>query len=272
MILFQHKDPLFSIVHAKDDTIPSYQMHTHAWAELFCILKGSTQYYIEGNTYSLSDGDMLLIRPAEAHHVVPKPIPYERLYINFDIRIFDQLDPENQLTTPLFDRRAGTRNHYPADPACKELLLAMTDPDGSRATMLANLVLVLQRLCRKFGQMPAAEAVPDSVEYRMLHYINQNLHQELSVQLLCDKFFLSRAQLCRRFHTASGTSVGRYITAKRMLLARELLHQGQKPTDIYSACGYRDYATFYRAYTAFFEHTPREAVGKPLTEERHIIG
>ena len=272
MILFEHKEPLFSIIHAKDDTIPSYPMHTHSWAELFCILKGSTLYYIEGNTYSLSDGDILLIRPAEAHHVVAKPVPYERLYINFDIRLFDKLDPENRLMTPFFDRRAGSRNHYSADPACTQLLLAMTDPDGSRVTMLANLVLVLQKLCRRFGQMSATEKLPDSVEYRMLHYINQNLHRELSVQMLCDKFFLSRAQLCRRFHAVSGTSVGRYITAKRMLLARELLRQGQKPTDIFSTCGYRDYTTFYRAYTSYFGHSPRQAADMPLIEERHIIG
>ena len=55
-------------------------------------------------------------------------------------------------------------------------------------------------------------------------------------------------------------------------LARELLRQGQKPTDICSACGYRDYTTFYRAYTSYFGHSPRQAVGMPLIEERHIIG
>jgi len=271
MILFQYTEPQLNIIHAKDPQIPPYQMHTHTQAELYCILDGQALYHIEGNTYQLSAGDILLIRPSEAHYIEAGPGSYERLYANFDVRLFDALEPDHQLLIPFFDRKAGTRNHYTADPECTKLLVSMTDPDSTRATMIANLVLVLQRLCRRFGQSPATDGAPDSVEYNMIRYINKNLHQELSVQHLCDRFFLSRAQLCRRFREATGASVGRYIAVKRMLLARELLHQGRKPTEVCSSCGYKDYATFFRAYKAFFGHTPRLAVGQPVTEERTII-
>lgn len=272
MVLFARKEPLFSINHTRDDAFPSFSMHTHTFAELYCFLGGRGVYHVEGNRYPLSPGDILLMRPAEAHYIEVDPtVPYERLVINFDIGILDQLEPGNKLLRPYFDRKAGTRNHYPADPACTALLKAMTAPDGSRATILANLVLILQLLCRRFGETAAAEAAPNSVEYRMIRYINQNLHRELSIRMLCDRFFLSRAQLCRRFHAVTGTSVGRYIAAKRMFLARELLQQGQKPTDIYAGCGYRDYATFYRAYKAFFGHSPRQAATQPEGEDRLVI-
>lgn len=272
MILFEYRDPLFHIIHAKDETFLPFTMHTHTFAELYCFLGGQGVYHVEGNRYELSPGDILLMRPAEAHYIDVDPdVPYERLYINFDIRIFDTLDPDGQLLRPFFDRKAGCLNHYKADPDCTARLLAMTDPSGSRATILANLILVLQQLCRRFGESAVKEVTPDSVEYRMLRYINQNLHQDLSIASLCDQFFLSRAQLCRRFHAATGTSVGRYVTAKRLILARQLLLQGQKPTDIFSSCGFQDYATFFRAYKRYFGHTPKDALNFQFQEDHAVI-
>ncbi len=121
---------------------------------------------------------------------------------------------------------------------------------------LAELILLLQQIGSLFEQ--DTNALPDTVEYQMIRYINKNLEQPLSIQELCDRFYLSRAQLCRRFQKATGTSVGRYVTAKRMLLAREQILEGKKPTELYTACGYRDYSTFYRAYCQTFGHSPRE--------------
>ena len=215
---------------------------------------------------------MLLMRPGEAHYVEVDPrFPYERIVLSFDAKLLTDLEPGSVLLQPFFDRKAGQRNLYHPDPACTAHLLAMTEPDGNRATIFANLVLLLQKLCRRFGQTTDQTFTPDSVEQKMIRYINQNIQDELSVESLCKLFYLSRPQLARRFRIATGTSIGRYITAKRMLLARQLLLQGQKPMTVYASCGYRDYATFFRAYKAYFGHSPRVAVGLPDTEERHII-
>ena len=259
MTIFQFRDPSLTIHHTFDENPVPYHMHTHTFAELYCFLSGKGIFHVEGNSYPLSPGDIMLMRPTEAHFIELDPnVPYERICLNFDIRLFDALDPDNQLMQPYFDRKAGSRNHYPADDTATAYLRAMLRPDGTRATVIANLTLLMQHLCGVFGSAASTARQPDSVEYRMIRYINQNLHAQLSVQELCDRFFLSRAQLCRRFQAATGTSVGRYITVKRLFLARQLIHHGQKPTDIFSACGYNDYTTFYRAYKAYFGCSPKE--------------
>lgn len=43
------------------------------------------------------------------------------------------------------------------------------------------------------------------------------------------------------------------------MLAHQLLLHGQKPTEVFAACGYQDYSSFYRAYTAHFGYSPRDA-------------
>ena len=272
MNVFEYRDPSISILHCLDEKPCSYAMHTHAFAELYCFLQGKVTYYVEGNSYALQPGDILLMRPAEAHYIDVDPTAvYERLYINFDIRLFDMLERDNTLLRPYFDRRAGTRNHYSADEICTHYLRGVLQPEGSRATRIANLVLLMERLCHLFGAASVSADQPDTLEYRLIRFINHNLDRELSTQFLCERFFLSPAQLCRRFHNATGTSVGRYVTTKRLLLARQLLLQGQKPLKVCTCCGYKDYATFFRAYKRYFGHTPKDASSFSFEEDRAII-
>ena len=45
---------------------------------------------------------------------------------------------------------------------------------------------------------------------------------------------------------------------KRLILARQKILQGEKPTDIFAQYGYQDYSTFYRAYLRFFGHRHKQ--------------
>lgn len=236
-------------------------MHTHAFAELYCFLGGEVIYHVEGTQYILNPGDILLMRPGEAHYAqVNKQVDYERISLHFDQKLLSALDPENVLIRPFFDRQAGTRNLYRADDdVCRQILFNMTTPmPEPRLNVLGNMILVLKRISDAFSIGQESGGTPDTLEYRLLSYINKHLEQELSLDKLCDRFFVSRTQLCRLFKQSTGTSVGNYISTKRMLLARELLLQGKKATEIYGACGYQEYSAFFRAYTRYFGHSPRE--------------
>ena len=206
-------------------------------------------------------GDILLIRPTEAHFIETDPrYDYERIIVSFDPAILQDLDPDSTLTRPLFDRKSGKQNHYRATDfetdAYMKHLRNMLNADGDRLTALANLILLMKELCTIFDQSALLASQPDTVEYRIIRHINKHLSTELTLKELCDTFFLSRAQLCMRFKNATGISVAKYISRKRLILARQKILQGQKPTDIYSECGYQDYSTFYRAYLRFSVTAP----------------
>ena len=261
MQLYKFRNPSISVYHTFDEHFTPFGMHTHMTAELYCILQGKGVYRIEGNHYEINPGDILLMRPGEAHHMQADPnVPYERMYIDFDPQILRSLDPENQLLRPYYDRKAGTLNHFPANPAYIPYIKGVLDPNGSLATVVANLILLMQKLGEAFEQNRHMELQPQSLEYKIISYINHNLEKDLSVQVLCDLFYVSRSQLNRRFLDATNVPVGRYVTVKRMLLARQLLAQGKKATEIYSRCGYRDYSAFYRAYKNHFGCSPNQMV------------
>lgn len=240
-----------------------FTMHTHTYAEVYLFLSGCGTFHIEGNAYPLTQGDVLLMRPAEAHCIEVDPqTPYDRIVINFDTSLFSAIDPEGTLIRPLFSRKAGTQNLYHRqdfDEAQYDACLqGMLRSGGNRTVSLAHLILLLQQISVIFSDRPMQEDT-GTVEQAIIQYINKNLHKELNLQLLCDKFFLSRAQLCRRFHKATGTSVGKYINLKRLLACRQLIQEGEKPSKVYTAYGYRDYSTFYRAYTRQFGQSPGQS-------------
>ena len=274
MIDFRFRAPDLHISHlvTPQPSQKHFFMHTHVYAELYCFLGGNATFYVEGTAYPLQPGDILLMRPAEAHYVQIDPsTPYERISMNFDPGILRTLDPQGRLMQPFFNHKAGKQNHYrPTDDSCAQYLQRMVTPaPEQRLSILGNLMLLLLQLGQQASQAPSATQDPDTLEYQLVRYINKNLEQDLSLQALCDRFFISRTQLCQRFRQTTGTSVGNYITIKRLHLAQQLLLQNQKPTEVFSACGYQDYSSFYRAYTAYFGHNPRDA--RQVTEDPNLI-
>lgn len=265
MQLFHYSGPGFNISRTVDTRpLPDhFTMHTHTYAEVYFFLSGRGTFHIEGTSYPLSEGDIVLMRPAEAHCIELDPqTPYERIVINFDTSLFSAIDPDGALIRPLFSRKAGTMNQYHRqdfdDAQYDTCLQGMLQSNGDRTVILAHLILLLQQISTIFSGRPAQED-RGTVEQEIIQYINKNLHKELNLQILCDKFFISRAQLCRRFQKATGTSVGKYINLKRLLACRQLIQEGEKPSKVYAAYGYRDYSTFYRAYTRQFGQSPGQS-------------
>jgi AraC-like DNA-binding protein len=274
MLLFEYNQSDITLSRNLD-TQPDpamFAMHTHSFAELYCFLAGKGVFHIEGSSYPLSPEDILIIRPNEAHYIEISPdVPYERICINFSTELFSALDPAGELTRPFLDRKPGKRNLYPGADCMPYLLNMLSSESNSRMAILANLILLLQKISQRFDQNQVPTSEPDSIEYRIIRYINQNLHRDLSVQELCDRYYISRAQLSRRFKKVTGTSVGKYIAAKRMIACRHQILQGQRPTDLYIHYGYRDYSTFYRAYIRYFGHSPKIESQCEVPERHNIM-
>lgn len=54
---------------------------------------------------------------------------------------------------------------------------------------------------------------------RLLYYVNQKLFTGLTLEKLSREFYISQSQINRIFRKYTGTTVGQYIGAKRILTA-----------------------------------------------------
>lgn len=252
---FSYSDSDIGMSYSRDDKpVPSdFKMHTHESYELYYFAGGSGIYRVEGAPYLLECGDILIMRPAEAHYIdITNNKPYTRLSVNFKANLFEGIDPNGRLLSPFNDRKIGTFNRYRAENFKSDaysffIKNIITDSPDRRVQTITNLLPLLNEISAAFGAVHETQT-DKSLDSRIISYINHHLSEDITLDDICDRFYISKTHLCRIFKKATASTVGEYITVKRLVNARQLILSGTPPTKAYLQCGFRDYSVFYRAY------------------------
>lgn len=247
----------------------AFLMHAHDTAELYYFISGYCRYSVEGQEYVLKPGDVMLMRPSETHSLkVMGDMPYERVVIQFDPKTVENFDRSGVLLKPFFERPLGKLNRLSEEDFDGKLYrrcfesLTSDSPVGLKLETEAKLLTVLCEVAKAFAskktytETDTAETSETVTE--LIKYINENLYEPLSLSSLSDKFFLSQSQLGRLFKRATGTSVWEYITIKRLIAARNRIRVGDHAGDVCTACGFKDYSSFYRMYKSRFGVSPKQ--------------
>ena len=88
-------------------------------------------------------------------------------------------------------------------------------------------------------------------------YIKANLDKPLDSESLCEAFCMSEKQISTAVVKSTGIPPKKYITAQRMLGARELIENTDEPlTDIADKVGIHDYNYFGKLFRKTFGHSP----------------
>lgn len=240
-----------------------FTIHAHEWMEILYIISGRGTYLVEGVQYPLESGDIFIIRPGEMHKLNIDPSdPYERIAIHFAPDSLSSLDPTHSLLAPFEDRSMGRLNRYTLAEDPDGLLRApfanfiFDNVPNIRLNLFARLVQILTHLDGQFHVIK--QQLPAEARNELVGYVYQHLFEDISVQSVTDEMHLSRSQVNRIFQQVTGTSMWKYVTAKRLLAARGMIQRGESAIDACSACGFTDYSSFFRAYRNYFGHSPRE--------------
>ena len=86
-------------------------------------------------------------------------------------------------------------------------------------------------------------------------------NEDLSLESLARRFYVSKYHLSHEFSKSVGTGVYRYIILKRLLMAKQMLAEGASPGTVCHSCGFQDYANFYRAFKAEYGVSPNKYGG-----------
>lgn len=260
---FSYRDEDIDMHYSRDGKpVPSdFKMHTHESYELYYFAGGNGIYRVEGTPYPLEEGDILIMRPAEAHYIdITDNKPYTRLSVNFKANLFSYIDPDGKLLAPFNGRKIGTFNRYRAENFKSDAYSVfikniMTDSPDRRVQTITNLLPLLNEIYLAFGSVTETE-INKSLDSRIISYINRHISEDITLDAICEKFYISKTHLCRIFKKATASTVGEYITVKRLVNARQLILSGTPPTKAYLQCGFRDYSVFYRAYKKKYGISP----------------
>ena len=264
--LFFYQDHDFDMGHNLD-TVPytyPFTMHTHNTTEILYLLKGRGTLHVEGSTYNIEPGDLFIAAPLEAHYIeLDCSVPYERMVLHFYTDFFQDMDIGSYLLAPFLQRKMGKNNLYKSHlfkAGCQPYWDIIMSPIGNtRANLISGLLPLLNELYHISITLERdSDSSADTLEYRILRYINNNLSSQISLDAICSEYYISKPHLCRLFKKATGSTVWHYITVKRLMIAKELLLKGEKPTAVHAQCGFHDYSSFYRAYLKQFGCSPCE--------------
>lgn len=238
------------------------EMHSHNSYEIFLLVEGDTDYCVEGNRYHLMPGDIMLMRKGEVHiFQLRSAARYDRVCVNFDIPEVLEFTDLSDLLSIFNNRPLGKFNHYRSDlfPGNQwaEYMNKIYKAKDKKHK-LCYLLSLLSDLNDCMETVKNAPAIADKDRAApIIKYINSNLTEELSLDILSERFYISKAHLNRLFKQSTGTTAWEYITIKRLFLAKDMIDSGKQPGDVYQDCGFRDYTTFFRAYKRHFGVSPR---------------
>lgn len=263
----------YEIFRYKDAYLKEVALHHHDFYEVYFFLSGNVQYNIESRSYLLTPGDILLISPMELHQPVfhSDQRDYERIVLWINQRYLADLCSPGQDLSACFDTTAsGHTNLLRPGNAMRQLLtyqleqLMIESESGdtysglSSLTYLVQVLICLNRLAALSAQRGESRAESDSAVYSVLTYINEHYNEDLSLDYLANRFFISKYHLSREFNRLVGTSVHRYLIQKRLAMAKQMMSGGMASTEVYQHCGFGDYSNFYRAFKAEYQITPKE--------------
>lgn len=264
----------FEIFRYKDAYPKEVALHHHDFYEIYFFLSGNVQYNIESRNYLLTPGDVLLISPMELHQPVfgPDQKTYERIVLWINKQFLESFSLPGQSFTACFDTKSPDHTNLlrPEGVARQFLTFLLEqlitengsdDPYQEIAAMsyLAQILISLNRLSRQIRSENTASKQDSSV-YNVLGYINDHYNEDLSLDDLANKFFISKYHLSREFQRLVGTSVHRYIVQKRLVMAKQMLSEGKPSSEVYQLCGFGDYSNFYRAFKAEYQISPKDFV------------
>lgn len=235
--------------------------HSHEQYTIGFMLEGTGDFYVESTIYSLTPGDLLLTKKAESHFArPPQAEPYQLLTVHFTE---DALlgSHRTHIQTFLDTRPLGQFNLYSAaqfkDTHWKYYLMQMYENRENEDLSSLYLSVLLTELMRAYPTICQPSSHRTDQLFAIISYINENLSQPMSVESLCQRFFISRSQINRLFRKMTGSSVWDYVVSKRLMYAKTLLEAGETPAVACHKCGFNDYSPFYRAYKTRYGVSPR---------------
>ena len=259
----------FRLFHIKDQTKRDFSYHYHDFHKVIIFLSGKAAYHIEGKSYYLKPWDILLVN----RHAIHKPeidfsVPYERfvLWIRDDIKSTELLRCFQKAIDRSYNLiRLDSDSQEKLKQLLYELEAALKDEKfGSEllgsALFTQFMVYVNRIFLEKQYIYDTRSYSSDSQIEELLRYINHNLTEDLSIETLSRKYYLSKYHMMRKFKEETGYTVHNYIISKRLLLARTKISEGTPILKASQLSGFSDYTTFSRAYKKQFGTAPSQTI------------
>ena len=244
----------------------NFHLHNHDDYEIFLFLEGDAQYVVEDKRYNLEPGDIIVIRKHEMHRIFHNnQVTYRRAILMVSPAFFQKYhcaEYEQQFLHAATSagnkiNAASVRSSGLLDAFVRYRRYSENYTQAPDSPVLVSIIVEILYLINRTITFSAPDLTNDPLK-SVIRYLNNRYTEDITLDMLEKKFFLSKYYICRAFRNATGLTVHEYLNRKRLTRVRELTASGCSIGDAASQSGFHSYSSFYRAYLKEFGAPPRE--------------
>ena len=249
----------FLIVYGHSPIKASY-MHTTLDYEIFLLLNGTSNYFLNDNVYSLSPGDMILISPDDLRYNQYTSAEYERYTVNFSVDFLpEEISP---ILKSLFQKRIISADPDWCRKIFDEIARERKKNDNFSEIVIKNrLIYLFTELFRNGHISPDANLNRlHPVVTKIINYINIHYAEDITLEFISEMFHFNNSYISRIFHNAVGMSFKQYLMFVRIEKASKILSVDFDRTihEIAYKCGFNDSNYFSVCFKKLKNYTPIE--------------
>lgn len=262
----------YEVFHYKDLNLNEVELHHHDFYEVYLFLSGKAGYMIEGRSYMLRPGDIILVNTDELHQlqIHNKSIAYERIVLWIKPQFLKELGSNATDLSCCFRRSEASHTNLVRLPAVtsktQRLLSNLLNEAGYNGfgsdifykNLLQQIMIEINRGVLDTPATANNDIVTDVLIHSVMVFISENISSALTLDDIALQFHVSKYHLLREFKRYVGTTVYRYILQKRLILAKQLILRNMPIKEVYMESGFGDYSNFFRAFKKEYGITPKE--------------
>lgn len=253
------------------DTKDCVDLHNHTFFEMLFCRSGSLQYMLGNTRYQLKKNSIVCIPPGVSHrplYLEQLTEPYRRMVIWMSHTLYEScLDVLQSDSTPSTQSILSSNVFllsgsilYQVEEIYEKM---MQIPEHFSGAELYRIGLATQLLAlfhqylnsHEVNPMPPEKAI---LSDEIIQYIDSHLADPLRIQSIANHFLISESSISQLFKKQMNLSLYRYITQRRLIEAKNLIHKGISLKKLPELCGFSDYSTFYKAFVKQYGLSPKE--------------
>lgn len=269
----QENDPLFYFFDYDTRTadINMQFQHFHTFYEICIMLRSKTTHFLEGKPYELQAYDIFGIPPNALHKTqYPDGAPCRRLIIQFSLpqKVGGLGDEYQRLLsvfhqeTPIF--RFDGELQQKIFRKLNDILTLSTKTDPLRDLSIHGkfieflTLLYLNQDDNQYADHPAVYPTQEKV-YSAVSYIHSHYSEELSLNQLAQKLYISSYYLSHQFKQVTGFTLTDYIQMTRIRNVQSMLINSDIPiAQAAISCGFSSFSQFNRTFRKHIGISPSQ--------------
>lgn len=260
----------FAVAHLYQDE-KTMNIHIHDCYEIFYSISGGKQFLINNKFYDIKPGDLFVINQFESHYLsqIDQTV-LERIVLSVHPDYVKTLStPQTNLDICFTERPKQFSHRISLTKEQQKRYMYFINKITSNSGYGNDIIeksafMELLVLLNSFYYISTQkESTISTYTYNhqveeMISFINQHIQEPITIEILAKHFYLSDSYICRMFKSATGTTINKYMIARRISIAKSLLASGLNVNDVCEQCGFRDYSNFLKAFTRAVGISPKK--------------